>query len=368
MTRPPFPAKPAFLATLALLGALAGCNAIGPSVLRSGRQDYNEVVQQTASEQLLLNLVRLRYLEPPLFLEVASVTASYQMESGLGVGASVPNQGAAAGTVFSPTLRAAFLEKPTISFVPLQGDKFVTQLLAPISIDKLLLLFHSGWSVERILRVCVQRLNGLENAPSASGPTPLLAPTFKQFLALTRQLRALQLRGQLDLASAGEEQKSALVLLIGEAAEGSEELTAIRAALGAAPDARRFVLRAGVGKGENGTLTLQTRSLLGSLFYVSQGVRVADEDVEAGRVPITLVAGGGPFDWDELLGDLFRVQVDSYPDAGASVAVYHRGRRFTISDADLGSKSTFAFLSQLFALQAGNASGQSPLLTLSVGN
>ena len=360
--------RPWALAGATLIATLTACNAVGPSVLRSGRQDYNEVVQLTASEQLLLNLVRLRYLEPPLFLEVASVTASYQMESGLGVGASVPNQQSAAGTVFSPTLRAAFLEKPTISFVPLQGDKFVSQLLSPISLDKLLLLFHSGWSVERILRVCVQRLNGVPNAPSASGPTPAEAPDFHAFLRLARQLRALQLKGQLDLAAAGEEDPGALLLLVDAAAEGGDELKAVRESLGAPADARRFVLRPGVGRGEEGRLTIQTRSLLGSLFYVSQGVRVGADDVAEGRVPVTRITGGPAFDWDELLGDLFRVHVDESPPAGACVSVHHRGHTFVLDDADLDSKATFAFLSQLFALQAGNASGQSPLLTLSVGN
>ncbi len=38
----------------------AGCNAIGPRALHSGRINYNEAIAQTWNEQLLLNLVRLK--------------------------------------------------------------------------------------------------------------------------------------------------------------------------------------------------------------------------------------------------------------------------------------------------------------------
>ena len=74
------------------------------------------------------------------------------------------------------------------------------------------------------------------------------------------------------------------------------------------------------------------------------------------------------FDWADVTRGLFHVSTaTSRPDA-AAVAVRYRGHWFYIDDTDLDSKSTFAFLSQLFALQAGSAESVSPVLTLPVGN
>lgn len=55
----------------------AGCHATGPMSVKTGRASYNVAIQQTNNEQLLLNLVRLRYRDPPYFLEVSglSITA-----------------------------------------------------------------------------------------------------------------------------------------------------------------------------------------------------------------------------------------------------------------------------------------------------
>ena len=47
---------------LALGGVASGC-ALGPRAMESGRLRYNEAVKKTTEQQLLLNIVRLRYGE-----------------------------------------------------------------------------------------------------------------------------------------------------------------------------------------------------------------------------------------------------------------------------------------------------------------
>ncbi len=48
------------LATSVLTVVIGGCHQGGPASVKIGRADYNIAIQQTNSEQLLLNLVRLR--------------------------------------------------------------------------------------------------------------------------------------------------------------------------------------------------------------------------------------------------------------------------------------------------------------------
>lgn len=112
---------------------------------------------------------------------------------------------------------------------------------------------------------------------------------------------------------------------------------------------------------------IDTRSLSGVLYYLSQGVRVPEADRAAGVVTKTSRAGGEPFEWSTVLGGLFEVHSGATRPANAAVAVQHRGHWFWIADDDETTKSTFLLLTQLFALQAGEVEDVRPVLTLPVG-
>jgi hypothetical protein len=66
-----------------------------------------------------------------------------------------------------------------------------------------------------------------------------------------------------------------------------------------------------------------------------------------------------------VTGDLIRIRSGGKP-TGAYVAVEYRGHWFYIEDPDLQSKSTFALLQMVLALQAGDVPSTGPVLTLPV--
>ena len=75
-------------------------------------------------------------------------------------------------------------------------------------------------------------------------------------------------------------------------------------------------------------------------------------------------------DWElfgDGSGDYFKIQVKDQKPMDTQLRVNYRGHWFYIDDSDLESKSTFALLAQIFALQAGKAEGIVPVLTLPVG-
>ena len=77
---------------------------------------------------------------------------------------------------------------------------------------------------------------------------------------------------------------------------------------------------------------------------------------------------GRPFDWNQVVGDLFCVCWQRKKPHGAAVAVRYRDYWFYIDDRDLESKATFALLMELFELRAGGAAtGTAPVLTLPLG-
>ena len=67
------------LGWFAALVALGGCSHVPPSNLTSDRMDYGQVVAESWKRQVLLNVVRLRYADAPVFLDVSSIINSYTL-------------------------------------------------------------------------------------------------------------------------------------------------------------------------------------------------------------------------------------------------------------------------------------------------
>ena len=343
----------------------AGCTTAGPRALRTGRVAYNEVVNQTNNEQLLLNLVRLRYRDTPLFLGVAGISTQYALEAS--AGADISGSDGEGFESYGGSLGIGYAEKPTISFSPLQGEKYVTEMLSPISAETIALLFHSGWNFDRIARCVVQGMNGVLNAPNASSPTPSAAPRYRDFQRATEQLRALQKRAQLSLGLSVEDGEPVITLFVAPDAVDSPELADAMTTFGMPAGRSSYRIVPGLWRVQEEVISANTRSLMGVLYYLSHGVEVPPAHEQAGLVTVTRTEAGDRFDWTEVTGDLLHIRWSASPPRNAAVKVLYRGVWFYVSDADLDSKSTFIMLSELFALQAGSVPASSPVLTLPLG-
>jgi hypothetical protein len=344
------------------LMSLSGCATLGSSAIQASRTEYNVVLRQTEDEQLLLNLVRLRYRDRVLFLEASAVNTQFTF------GGS-----AEASTAFGPNAelyglggRITVEEKPTVTYTPLQGANFVERVLSPIKLETLLLLNGSGWSSERIFRTCLQQMNGARNAPTASGPTPDDAPEYEAFLRATRLFRLLQKQNMIS----GARQADGTGMLLEFAAEAGDlpEYQELMQILELDPGKRTYQFKTGLDRDEPDAFAVRTRSFAGVMYFLSQSVEVPARDIEAGRVTVTRDKAGEPFDWNLVTDGLMRIRSDDAYPKNAAVAVFYRGSWFYIDDSDLESKSTFSLLGQVFALQSGNVKSMTPVLTLPVGN
>lgn len=355
-----------FLALVWLGLLLLGCaGRLGPAAVRLSRSHYNMAAQETTAQELLMNLVRLRYRDTPYFLQIASLSTNLKLGGELSAGGSLPSSGPRTVTLDG---LVGYEESPTVTYVPLVGDRFVTQLLEPVGLDVLMLLSHSGWSVERFFRLLVQEINGIPNAPTASGPTPSEKPDFEEFLEVTELFRILQQRRQLALTQGtpGDDEGTPRTYLhFSEAALSSPEFLELAQRLELDERRRVFELTVGVGARSPERVTLVLRSVLSALFYASQGVEVPERDRDAGRVTTTRLVTGEPFDWADLTGSLLRIR-SGKPSPSPYAAIRYRGEDFFIDDADLESKSTFSMLNLVLALQAGDLPSTGPILTLPV--
>src|SRR5258705_4330151 len=108
-----------FAAFLAL--GLAACRSIGPASVPRDRIDYLGSLGTSWKQQTLLNIVKLRYGDVPIFLEVTQVIAGYQLQTtvaaGVAAGKASPRTvgpllvgGTAGGgaTHHHPTARSSF--------------------------------------------------------------------------------------------------------------------------------------------------------------------------------------------------------------------------------------------------------------------
>ncbi len=356
------PRRPARgLATISCTLAFWACGFVGPRSVEHARGSYNGAIQRTGNEQLLMNLVRLRYVDTPLFLEVSSVTTQVRFETTAIASGKLPLESPNALELASGV---EFAETPTVQYAPLQGDRFARQMLTPLELPTLVLLYRSGWPISRIFRVCLQRLNQIRNAPTAAGPTPEEAPAFQHFDEVAESLRTLQLRGALELGQiAGQSSEHVHVRIAPEAVDWPETRRLVDL-LELAPGRLDYRLTTDVFDAGGDRIVVVPRSLMGSLFFLAQGVQPPEGDVLAGHVTITRSANGEAFDWRTVTGALLEVRSSALPPRGAHVAVRYRDSWFSISDDDVSSKTTFALLTQLFALQAGRIESRAPLLTL----
>lgn len=352
-----------------------GCATnVGPKMIQQQRPDYNKQFMRSQNEQLLLNLVRLRYNETPLFLELSTIVTQYTAGNSADLTAFLDmNQASGVKPSFETRktlgLGMDWSERPTVTYTPLQGEDFARQILTPVDPSTIVLLSQSGWSISRLLLLCVQRMNGLENAVTAAGPTPSDVPEYKKFQDLSVSLRDLQKAGLLAVDVSEEDGKESVHMLLPPA---SAEKKAYRTErdetlnmLGINPSQTDVKVSSSIYKSREGELSLNTRSLLGILFFLSQSVQTPQAHQKENLVTVTRDSNGSVFDWSDVLGPLMEIRSSSDKPDNAFVSVPYRDYWFYIQDTDLNSKATFSLLNYLFALQSAEGQGKAPVLTLS---
>ena len=110
-------------------------------------------------------------------------------------------------------------------------------------------------------------------------------------------------------------------------------------------------------------ITIQSRSLLAIMSYLSRGVDIPDNDKRNHRVVVL------PQETEQKIQERLPLRIYSRKDRPDDpyVAVRYRDHWFYIDHADIKSKRTFATMQVLFQLQAPTGGTAAPLLTLPTG-
>jgi hypothetical protein len=86
---------------------LCGCKSIGPATVARDRYDYSSSISESWKRQTLLNIVKLRYMDPPIFVDVGQIVAGYSLETGANVGGQISSGNAVQGATASSLARRA---------------------------------------------------------------------------------------------------------------------------------------------------------------------------------------------------------------------------------------------------------------------
>jgi len=140
---------------LASVLVLAGCAHLGPGTVAVDRFDYSTAIADSWKQQTLLNIVKLRYMDLPVFVEVASIVAGYSMQSGVSFNGVYSSEKAIQGNYLSAGGQAVYTDRPTITYVPLTGEKFLRGMMSPIDPKNIFFMVQSGYAADFVLALTV---------------------------------------------------------------------------------------------------------------------------------------------------------------------------------------------------------------------
>ncbi len=362
------------IALLVIVVSVNGCATLSGEVLRNSREEFNETAQISNAQQLLLNIVRLRYGSSPYFLELTTVSTSASMAGALGVSGSSAAAaiGLSPNVVISPSISVS--QTPSFVFQPLAGEKLGRQLLRPVDLRTIALLHTAGWGLREILLLLVDNINGVPNAPTLTQFAPTESSNndrFKRVAALFEHLQemgVLQLGVDAPATPAAPGTDIVLSLQIDRAAASLPEVQELIRLLSLDPASLKYQLAAAVSGGGGRNIAIKPRSILAAMRYLSKGIEIPDADARDALVP-RLPRATGPGSADRsalLLKDVMRIASSDIEPTGAYIRVFYQRHWFYIGQSDLVSKQSLALLETAYALQAGEIPPIRTILTLPI--
>ncbi len=346
------------LSSLLLTSLLAGCTTLGPQSVPRDRFDYNSAISDSWKEQTLLNIVKLRYADMPLFVEVASVVSGYTLESSVTLAGTLSSESAIAGDAVSLGAGGKYTDRPTITYAPITGQQFNKSFMTPIPPRALLFLMQSGWAADLILPITVDSINGQRSRIAAGLNQRSGDSGFYRVIELLREIQKSGAVGMQILRS-GEAGETTVLFFHRDnlGPEVDAAVAELDQLLGLRPGARETKVVYGLLPKSDTEVAMLTRSMLQIMIDFATQIDVPPEHVQDGRTLPTLGAGDDS-------SRLIEIRHSKERPENAFTAVKYRDYWFWVDDRDFASKRTFGFLMILFSLTETGAKEGLPLVTI----
>ena len=374
----------------AILVAICGCGTTTPHTVNT-TVEFNIGLHRALNEQLLLNLVRMRFREPALFLNpkhlsgeakvavTGAINPSLEVDGGGGFGFGSLLPGVAATREYSPM----------ISFSHVSGES--QHYHEQVTMELLNHLLKAEWNIEVLLRVFVERLNDIKNDPRNE-------TKYLEFMSLAKNLKSEQDEYGLVVTSKTVEEN--VLTYVPPPPSPPETPKSRRAAVQADPVKPRLTLQLSLDelieleekgyeiglsteklvvskKREVGTVLrslnpshddpsrrspIVTRSFYDALFFLAQGIEVPSE------LQASVKSYGKAY--ETSVRQILTVKwADSCPE-NAYIQTEYKGYCWYIEDLGPSgkggslSKDTISLLQMVYMLQGTDVSGRDPVLSV----
>ena len=345
-----------------LLFALSGCAKIGPRSISMGRGDYNQAISKTDDEQMLLAIINGCYGDSVSLLAVSGVAANVHVGASAEVNAGFGPEQDYTGNLVPFSAALAYEENPTITYVPVQGTRYLRQLMSPVPLDVLILFLRTDMNSTSFLLLLVKRINDLQNPdfvyPPSSEPDP-------RFLRLVELNKKLERAGVIQWAAKPKEEVSFDILISNYSPLLTEEVHEYLTLLGLSiptDESTDIVLPVylGIKERKSNGIAISTRSTFDLIEIFRAAVEIPQEHIQAG-ITMEYPAPG-------LIGKNIHIHSSKEKPKRAAMAVKHRGYWFYIDDSDTRTKLFYRLVRTLWtvSIAEGSTPTAAPVLTIPV--
>ncbi len=326
------------------------------------RNAYNVFVQKTNSQEMLLNLVRLKYAELPSFLELSSITSQHSLKNIANVGINIPGFNKTNPTDLRGETQ--FQSQPTLQYSPMQGKEFANQLLQPLDISIIQQMIYSGWDIDRVFLIAIENFQEFPNL-HREGLAPKELKRHKKFHKIIDLMKKLQKKSSLQI---GIQQTSDLKLKSLQFVFPIEDKYSKKVAKILKNTKRsngKYVIDIVQGFDENGNIGILPRSLLSCMYYLSKNVKIPQKDIKICET--SNMCHFSTKNSPKIFKELLVVYSSNKKPKNSYVCVKYKDTWFYIKDNDIHSKKTFLLLLDLYNLQSAKPKVKGPLFTLPTG-
>ncbi len=339
---------------------LTGCAHLGPGTIPVDRFDYSSAISDSWKQQTLLNIVKLRYMDLPVFVEVSSIVSGYSLATGVDVGRTVSSETAVQGDFVSASAQAIYTDRPTITYVPLTGEKFLRGLLTPIDPKNIFFMLQAGYAADFILGLTVESLNGVRNRSTVGGTVREADPEFVRALELIREVQAA---GAVGMRVEEDKSKVSTAVLFFRrddvSADIVEKSAEVRRLLKLPPDLQKFVLVYSPVRGAENELAVNSRSMLQIMGAFASYLDVPEVHLKE-HSAMPAFENSAP----ENRRNKVRIHSGKDKPAAAFAAVRYRDHWFWIDDGDWQTKRALTAVMFFFALAETGGNENLPLITI----
>lgn len=379
--------------------ALISCASIGPGKVQKTAQSYSDVLMQQTEEQVLRNLVRRRYGEPPQFIKITAITASFALSTSYAPTASWdigapfgtnPNTSLVQSLGIAPTM--SYSDAPTISYSPMDSVAFINMLEEPINFKFVAVLSRSETNyIELLGNLIFSNVGVLANTASNDGSLRIeISQEYQNFQLLLRTLSSMIISKAATISLITFQDQPGLLLHINKEAVDSPQANLVKKLLGHAmkfndivflnePDTTinvesggAFVPAKSLANFDSNLTYVSVRSIASIIGFLAHAVKVPESDIKSHIARAYEDTEGKEFDWNKILDNIMTIYSSDTEPKNVLVKTFLHDHWFYIKMSDHTSKYTFTVLMKLMALaiaisQPLGAVQTAPLITVNAG-